>query len=124
MVPSAVLLVLRMMAGPGDRVVVDHPTYPLAIAAIRGGIVSAGGRVAAGKRLGYGWALPPRWRRQHRAGVPDAGFSQSTGRCMDIATRQAITTDIAARTRTTLVVDETMVDLWFEAPPPPPLASF
>ena len=29
---------------------------------------------------------------------------------MDIATRQAIT-DIAARTRTTLVVDETMVDL-------------
>ena len=42
---------------------------------------------------------------------------------MDIATRQAIT-DIAARTRTTLVVDETMVDLWFEAPPPPPLASF
>jgi DNA-binding transcriptional MocR family regulator len=41
---------------------------------------------------------------------------------MDIATRQAIT-DIAAQTRTTLVVDETMVDLWFDAPPPP-LASF
>ena len=46
--------------------------------------------------------------------MPD--FHNPTGRCMDIATRQAIT-DIAARTRTTLVVDETMVDLWFEAPP-------
>ena len=42
---------------------------------------------------------------------------------MDIATRQAIA-DIAAQTRTTLVVDETMVDLWFDSPPPPPLASF
>ncbi len=53
--------------------------------------------------------------------MPD--FHNPTGRCMDVATRQAIT-DIAAQTRTTLVVDETMVDLWFDAPPPPPLASF
>lgn len=42
---------------------------------------------------------------------------------MDAATRQTIA-DIAARTRTTLVVDETMLDLWFDAPPPPPLAAF
>jgi DNA-binding transcriptional MocR family regulator len=42
---------------------------------------------------------------------------------MDAATREAIAA-IAARTRTTLVVDETMVDLWFDAPPPPPLAAF
>ncbi|STD18158.1 protein YisV [Enterobacter asburiae] len=53
--------------------------------------------------------------------MPD--FHNPTGRCMDIATRQAIT-DIAAQTRTALVVDETMVDLWFDAPPPPPLAAF
>jgi DNA-binding transcriptional MocR family regulator len=33
---SGFALVLRMMTGPGDRVVVDHPTYPLAIAAIQG----------------------------------------------------------------------------------------
>jgi DNA-binding transcriptional MocR family regulator len=46
--------------------------------------------------------------------MPD--FHNPTGRCMDIATRQAIT-DIAAQTRTTLVVDETMVDLWFDSPP-------
>ena len=53
--------------------------------------------------------------------MPD--FHNPTGRCMDIPTRQAIT-EIAAQTRTTLVVDETMVDLWFDSPPPPPLASF
>ncbi|HBD80101.1 MAG TPA: DNA-binding transcriptional regulator, partial [Leclercia adecarboxylata] len=33
---SGLALVLRMFTGPGDRVVVDHPTYPLAIAAILG----------------------------------------------------------------------------------------
>jgi len=42
---------------------------------------------------------------------------------MDSATREAIAA-IAARTRTTLVVDETMVDLWYENAPPPPLAAF
>ena len=100
---------------PGDRVVVDHPTYPLAIAAIRGHRVGRWAcrcRKAAGIRM----ALPPRWRRRHRAAYLMPDFHNPTGRCMDIATRQAIT-DIAARTRTTLVVDETMVDLWFEAPP-------
>jgi DNA-binding transcriptional MocR family regulator len=42
---------------------------------------------------------------------------------MDAASREAIAA-IAARARTTLVVDETMADLWFDAPPPPPLAAF
>ena len=42
---------------------------------------------------------------------------------MDAPTRQRVA-DIAARTRTTLVIDETMVDLWYNAPPPPPLACF
>ncbi|HAZ77875.1 MAG TPA: DNA-binding transcriptional regulator, partial [Enterobacteriaceae bacterium] len=45
------------------------------------------------------------------------------GRCMDAATRQTVA-EIAARTRTTLVVDETMTDLWYDVPPPPPLAAF
>ncbi len=36
---------------------------------------------------------------------------------MDAPTRQRVA-DIAARTRTTLVIDETMADLWYNAPPP------
>ena len=53
--------------------------------------------------------------------MPD--FHNPSGQCMDSATRQ-IVADLAARTCTTLVVDETMVDLWYNAPPPPPLATF
>src|SRR5690606_38646255 len=53
--------------------------------------------------------------------MPD--FHNPTGRCMDAPTRESVAR-LAARTRTTLVVDETMVDLWMDAPPPPPLAAF
>lgn len=70
---SAFALILRLFTGPGDRVVIDAPTYPMAISAIQG--------AASGSRTS-----PP--------------------------------------TRTTLVIDETMADLWYNAPPPPPLASF
>ncbi|QNQ19317.1 PLP-dependent aminotransferase family protein [Kosakonia sp. SMBL-WEM22] len=120
---SGLALVLRMLTGPGDRVVVDHPTYPLAIAAIQG---------ASCRPVGV--SLPQRgWDADGFAAtlaqtaprlaylMPD--YHNPTGRCMDSATREAIAT-IAARTRTTLVVDETMVDLWYENAPPPPLAAF
>ncbi|WP_173633233.1 PLP-dependent aminotransferase family protein [Paramixta manurensis] len=120
---SGLALVLRMLTGPGDRVVVDHPTYPLAIAAIQG----ASCRPVGVSMPQTGWDIDgfaatlaqtaPRLAYL----MPD--FHNPTGRCMDSATRAAITA-IAARTRTSLVVDETMVDLWYEAPPPPPLAAF
>ena len=120
---SGFALVLRMMAGPGDRVVVDHPTYPLAIAAIQG----AQCRPVGVSLPETGWdtdgfaATLAQTAPRLAYLMPD--FHNPTGRCMDIATRQAIA-DIAAQTRTALVVDETMVDLWFDSPPPPPLASF
>lgn len=120
---SGFALVLRMMTGPGDRVVVDHPTYPLAIAAIQG----AQCRPVGVSLPETGWdthgfaATLAQTAPRLAYLMPD--FHNPTGRCMDIPTRQAIT-EIAAQTRTTLVVDETMVDLWFDSPPPPPLASF
>jgi len=120
---SGFALVLRMMTGPGDRVVVDHPTYPLAIAAIQGAQCRPVGVSLPEKGWdtdGFAATLAQTAPRLAYL-MPD--FHNPTGRCMDRATRRAIT-DIAAQTRTTLVVDETMVDLWFDAPPPPPLASF
>lgn len=120
---SGFALVLRMMTGPGDRVVVDHPTYPLAIAAIQGALCRPVG--VALPESGWdtdGFAATLAQTAPRLAYLmPD--FHNPTGRCMDLTTRQTIA-DIAARTRTTLVVDETMVDLWFDSPPPPPLASF
>jgi DNA-binding transcriptional MocR family regulator len=116
-------LVLRLLTGPGDRVAVDNPTYPLAHAAIEGASCRA-----------VGISLPDQgWDSAALAAtiaqtaprlaylLPD--FHNPTGRCMDAATRQDVAA-IAARTRTTVVVDETMIDLWYDAPPPPPLAAF
>lgn len=120
---SGFTLVLRLFTGPGDRVVVDAPTYPMALSAIQG----ASCRPVSVALPQQGWdcdglaatiaQTAPRlaWL------MPD--FHNPTGRCMDSATRQRVA-DIAAQTRTTLVVDETMVDLWYDAPPPPPLAAF
>ncbi|ELS1884126.1 PLP-dependent aminotransferase family protein [Raoultella ornithinolytica] len=120
---SAFSLVLRLLTGPGDRVVIDAPSYPMAISAIQG----ASCRPVGVALPQHGWdcdglaatiaQTAPRlaWL------MPD--FHNPTGRCMDSATRQRVA-DMAAQTRTTLVVDETMVDLWYNAPPPPPLATF
>lgn len=112
---SGLALVLRMFTGPGDRVVVDHPTYPLAIAAIQG----ASCRPVGVSLPQTGWDIDgfaatlaqtaPRLAYL----MPD--FHNPTGRCMDAASREAIAA-IAARARTTLVVDETMADLWFDRP--------
>ena len=120
---SGFALVLRLFTGPGDRVVVDAPTYPMALSAIQG----ASCRPVSVALPQHGWdcdglaatiaQTAPRlaWL------MPD--FHNPTGRCMDSVTRQRVA-DIAAQTRTTLVADETMVDLWYDAPPPPPLAAF
>ncbi|MRS15659.1 aminotransferase class I/II-fold pyridoxal phosphate-dependent enzyme [Enterobacteriaceae bacterium RIT691] len=120
---SGLALILRLLTGPGDRVVVDNPTYPLAIAAIQGascrpvGVsLPQQGWDVDGLRATFAQTAP---RLAYL--MPD--FHNPTGRCMDSETRQKIA-DLSAQTRTTLVVDETMVDLWYNAPPPPPLATF
>lgn len=116
-------LILRLLSGPGDRVVIDHPTYPMALAAIKG----ASCRPVSVSLPEQGWdtdglaATIAQTAPRLAYLIPD--FHNPTGRCMDAATRAAVV-EIAERTRTTIVVDETMVDLWFDAPPPPPLAAF
>lgn len=120
---SGLALVLRMLTGPGDRVVVENPTYPLAIAAIQG----ASCRPVGVSLPQTGWDIDgfaatlaqtaPRLAYL----MPD--FHNPTGRCMDGTTRQSIA-NIAAQARTTVVVDETMVELGYESAPPPPLAAF
>lgn len=116
-------LILRLLTGPGDRVVIDHPTYPMALSAIKG----ASCRPVSVSLPEQGWdtdglaATFAQTSPRLAYLIPD--FHNPTGRCMDAATRAAVA-EIAARTRTTIVVDETMVDLWFDSPPPPPLAAF
>ena len=116
-------LVLRLLTGPGDRVVIENPTYSNALATILG----ASCRPIGVSLPTHGWdveGFAATMAQTHpRLAYLLADYHNPTGRCMDEATRQRVC--IAAnRMRTTLVADETMVDLWFDKPPPPPLAAF
>jgi DNA-binding transcriptional MocR family regulator len=53
--------------------------------------------------------------------MPD--FHNPTGRVLDTAGRERLARALR-RAGTTAVVDETFVELWLDAPPPPPLAAF
>ncbi|WP_058911570.1 PLP-dependent aminotransferase family protein [Entomohabitans teleogrylli] len=120
---NGLALLLRSFTGPGDRIAIDQPTWPLAISVIRGAScrpipvpLAEQGWDTAGLAATIAQTAPRlAWL------LPD--FHNPTGRCMDSDTRARVA-DIAARTRTLAVADETMVDLWYEAPPPPPLAAF
>lgn len=116
-------LILRLLTGPGDRVVLDNPTYPMALSAIKG----ASCRPVPVSLTEHGWdtegLAATIAQTSPRLAYLLADFHNPSGLCMDVQTRQAIA-EIAARTRTTIVADETMVDLWYDAPPPPPLAAF
>jgi DNA-binding transcriptional MocR family regulator len=119
---SGFALLLRLLAGPGDRIVVDHPTYHNALAAMRRtncvpvpvGLPETGWDMEAfhaamrqtGPRLAY----------------VIADFHNPTGRCMDAAARAALVA-VAERTRTPLVIDETMADIGIDGDAPPPVAA-
>lgn len=108
-------LMLRLLTGPGDRVVIDHPTYPNAIDAILRGScrpvpvsLPAEGWDVDGVVAAFQQSAP---RLAHL--VPD--FHNPTGRWMDFAGRAAIAA-AGLRTRTVVVFDETMLDLSLDGP--------
>ncbi|RVT38901.1 PLP-dependent aminotransferase family protein [Sphingobium algorifonticola] len=103
-------LILHLLAGPGDRVVVDHPTYHNALLAIARHNCRA---VPVGLPAS-GWDIDA-WHATLRQTAPRfayviADHHNPTGRHMDAATRRALV-QTAARTRTPLVIDETMADM-------------
>ncbi|MFF0815060.1 PLP-dependent aminotransferase family protein [Rhodococcus sp. NPDC003318] len=122
---QALVLVLALLAAPGERVLIDHPTYTNAIEAIK----RTGARpIPVPLRLeSKGWDLGAlrSAARQTAAKlayvVPD--FHNPTGFCLDEGGRAELVR-IAGDTRMTLVVDETMTDLGLDAPTPPPVARF
>jgi len=125
----AFVLVLRMLAGPGDRVLVEQPTYPNALEAIR-----------AAHAIPVPVALDPSGERGWDIAGVDAALRQAsprfaylvvdfqnpTGLRLDAEGRARLGT-VLARARTPVVVDETLVELDLEGDPrygPPPLAAF
>ncbi|TQF69317.1 PLP-dependent aminotransferase family protein [Rhodococcus spelaei] len=121
----ALVLLLDLLAAPGERVLIDHPTYTNAIEAIK----RAGARpVPVPLRLAErDWDLDGirSSARQTAAKlaylVPD--FHNPTGFCLDEAGRARLV-EIARETSMTLIIDETMADLSLDVQPPSPVAAF
>jgi DNA-binding transcriptional MocR family regulator len=117
------VLLLSLLTRPGDRVVVDQPTYAKALEAIG----NAACQPVPVPLPAIGWDVDQLAAALAQTGaklaflLPD--FHNPTGRCMDEFTRARVARLAAASDRH-LIVDETMVDLWLDAPPPPPLAAF
>jgi len=119
---NGLTLVLRALTGPGDRVAVDHPTYHNALGAILRSNCQA---VPIGLPE-TGWDLDAIDAAFRQAGprfaylLPD--FHNPTGRVMGEADRRDLVR-IAARTRTPLLIDETMADTGFGPAAPAPVAA-
>jgi DNA-binding transcriptional MocR family regulator len=111
----ALALMIRLHCGPGDRVVIDHPTYPHAIDAIQ----RASCRPTPVGLPDQGWDVEGVAAAFRQAGPRLAyfigDFHNPTGRWMSPETRAAIAR-AAAQTRTVVILDETLIDLWLDAP--------
>ncbi|MBF6211119.1 PLP-dependent aminotransferase family protein [Nocardia puris] len=121
-------LLLNVLTAPAARVLIEHPTYPNAIEAIR----DVGARPVPVPLLpenpSAGWDLDGirSAARQTAATlaylVPD--FNNPTGMLLDEAGRAELAA-IARDTRMTIVVDESMADLGLDVDTmPPPVAAF
>jgi DNA-binding transcriptional MocR family regulator len=106
-------LLLRLLAGPGDRVVTELPTYPGALDAIR----AANARVAPVPMAATGGWQVDQLRATLRQTAPRLAyltpdFHNPTGVLVDEADRRAVL-KTARETSTTVVVDESFVELGF-----------
>lgn len=114
----ALALLIRLLCGPGDRVVIDHPTYPHAIDAVQ----RASCRAVPVGFPDQGWDADGVAAALAQSGARlaylIADFQNPTGRWMDPEARAAIAA-AARRARTALVFDETLVDLWLDGPVDP-----
>jgi DNA-binding transcriptional MocR family regulator len=119
----AFAMALRALVGPGDRVLVEQPTYPNAIEAIRG----AHAVPVPVAMADDGWDLEgvEATLRQSapRLAYLIVDFQNPTGHRLDEAGRQRLATAFR-RARTPVVVDETHVELDFSERAPLPFGAF
>ncbi|MEU4799633.1 PLP-dependent aminotransferase family protein [Streptomyces sp. NPDC023327] len=118
----ALSLTLALLGRPGDRVLVENPSYPNALDAIR----RAGLRAVPVPVTEDGWdsGLIESSLRQAAPRlaylVPD--FQNPTGALMPREQRVRIL-ETARATGTWLLIDETIADIALDVPPPAPFAS-
>ncbi len=117
-------LVLRLFAGPGDRVLVEQPSYPNALEAVRASF----GIPVPVPMLSDGWDIDGFEAALRQAGprlaylIPD--FQNPTGLRLSAEGRETLT-GVLRKARTPTVVDETLVELALDDTPAPlPMAAF
>ncbi|WP_067830477.1 MocR-like transcription factor YczR [Nocardia inohanensis] len=116
-------LLLNVLTTPAERVLIEHPSYPNAIEAIR----DVGARPVPVPMRPDGWDMDGirSAARQTAASVaylvPD--YNNPTGLLLDATGRSELAA-IARETRMTVIVDESMVDLHLTDEIVPPAASF
>ncbi len=119
----ALAMALRLLVGPGDRVLIEQPTYPNAIEAVRG----AHAIPVPVAMADDGWDLDGVEATLRQAAPRLAylvvDFQNPTGHRLDEAGRHRLGTAFR-RARTPVVVDETQVDLDFTDSAPPPFGAF
>jgi DNA-binding transcriptional MocR family regulator len=114
----ALSLILRALLTPGDRVLTESPTYPNALLAL----AQAGARPVSVPVQAAGWDLDLVEATLRQAAptlaylIPD--YHNPTGALLDEAGRVRLVEALQA-TRTTAVIDETLVDLRLDGPPMP-----
>jgi len=118
----AIGLILTTYLQPGDRVLVEQPTYHGALSSI-----SAIGAQAVPVALTEdGWDLDAVQAAIHQVSpslaylIPDN--QNPTGMTMGFEDRQRLGR-IVAETRTRTVIDETILDMWLDNPTPAPMAA-
>jgi DNA-binding transcriptional MocR family regulator len=123
---QAIGFILATFIQPGDRVLVEQPTFHGALAAI----AAAGARpvpVALNPEATEDvWDLDA-LQFAIRQLAPNLAYlmpdnHNPVGLTMPVRSRNRLA-QIIAETRTRTIVDETMVDMWLDEPVPPPLAA-
>ncbi len=118
----AIGLILTTYVQPGDRVLVEQPTYHGAISAI----TTAGARPVPVAIADDGWELAAVDAAVRQLSpslaylVPDN--HNPTGLTLPAAERKQLA-HIISETRTRTIVDETMTEVWLDRPVPPPMAT-
>lgn len=119
----AIALIVRTLLGRGDRALIEHPTYPHALDALK----MAGARVLPVSVTSEGGWDELALEQAIQRSSPALGYlmpdnHNPTGRTMPEEQR-AWLLGLAARHGTTIIADETMAELGFDGQPtPPPMA--
>ena len=118
----AICLILTTYVQPGDRVLVEQPTYHGALSAI----TTAGARPVPVAMTEGGWELDAVQAAINQLApnlaylIPDN--QNPTGLTMPAGDRKRLAR-IIAETRTRTIIDETILDMWLDEPMPAPVAA-